>query len=84
MPMSEKPSFGQKLAELEKITAQVEDGEVDLDKGLKQVERGMQLLKELKHRLGEVENDFKEIKRKYQPEDEPSGGPPAGNEEIPF
>lgn len=57
--------FGAKLKELEAITAQLDQGEVDLDDGLAKFERGMELVAELRKYLGEATNRVEQIKQKY-------------------
>ena len=66
--MSPKPSkkinFAEAFAELEKITQWFEREDIDLEQGLEKFERGLELAKQLKERLGEVENKVKQIKVK--------------------
>ncbi|HEU0050611.1 MAG TPA: exodeoxyribonuclease VII small subunit [Patescibacteria group bacterium] len=57
--------FGKGFDELEQIAAWFEKGEPDLDKGIAQFERAMELASVLKSRLREAENRVKEIKMKY-------------------
>jgi len=53
--------------ELEKITQWFDSEEhLDLDKGLKQFERGLELASLLKEKLSEVENKVVEIKKKFE------------------
>src|SRR5260221_8741203 len=81
--------FGRQLAELEAIAAALENGDVDLEHGLQQFKRGMELVTTLKARLQEVENQVKLVKRQYEvqpaadsrpdePEPEPEAQPKAG------
>ena len=59
-------NFTEAFDELEKITEWFDSEEnLDLDKGLKQFERGLELAGELKKKLGEVENKVEEIKKKF-------------------
>lgn len=61
-----KLNFGEAFAELEQITEWFDSEEnLDLDKGLKQFERGLELAGELKKKLNEVENKVEEIKEKF-------------------
>ena len=65
---SKKPSinFAKAFEELEKITQWFDSEEqLDLDLGLKQFERGLELASELKKKLSEVENKVEEIKKKF-------------------
>ncbi|MBD3300657.1 MAG: hypothetical protein GF347_04875 [Candidatus Moranbacteria bacterium] len=37
--------------------------EIDVEKGLNNVKKGVKLVKQCKKRLGEIENEFKELKK---------------------
>jgi len=66
--MTKKQSFdfAKSFQELEKITEWFDSEEqMDLDKGLVQFERGLELASELKKKLSEVENKVVEIKHKF-------------------
>lgn len=66
MPPKKKTfNFAKAFEELETITEWFESEEVDLDEGLKKFERGLELAKQCKEKLGEVENKVKEIKEKF-------------------
>jgi exodeoxyribonuclease VII small subunit len=54
--------FAKAFAELEDIAAWFEEGEPDLDEGMKRYERASELAKALKGKLDEAENRIKEIK----------------------
>lgn len=59
--------FAKSFEELEKITQWFDSEEhLDLDKGLKQFERGLELASLLKQKLSEVENKVVEIKQKFE------------------
>jgi exodeoxyribonuclease VII small subunit len=59
--------FAKSFEELEKITQWFDSEEhLDLDKGLKQFERGLELASLLKQKLSEVENKVSEIKQKFE------------------
>lgn len=59
--------FAKSFEELEKITQWFDSEEhLDLDKGLKQFERGLELASLLKEKLSEVENKVVEIKKKFE------------------
>lgn len=70
--MTKKPitvDFAKSFEELEKITQWFDSEEhLDLDKGLKQFERGLELASLLKQKLSEVENKVTEIKKKFESE----------------
>ncbi|MBI1908379.1 exodeoxyribonuclease VII small subunit [Candidatus Uhrbacteria bacterium] len=60
-----KLKFAEAFAELEAITAWFEQGDVDLDEGLKKFERGLALAKTCKGALADVENKVVELKKKF-------------------
>ncbi len=62
---NKKQSFQSAFEELEKITAAFEAGDIDLDKGLKEFERGLELAAFLKKQLAEVGNRVEVIKKKF-------------------
>jgi len=51
--------------ELEEIAAWFEEGDGDLDQGLKKFERAMMVAETLKKRLDEAENTIQEIKKRF-------------------
>jgi exodeoxyribonuclease VII small subunit len=60
-------NFAKAFEELEEITAWFDSEEnLDLDKGLKKFEKGLELASELKKKLSEVENKVEEIKNKFE------------------
>ncbi len=52
---AEELSFGDGLAELEKIVASLESGELDLEESLARYERGVALLRQLQARLTDAQ-----------------------------
>ncbi len=58
-------SFAKAFEELEKITQAFEKGSFDLDDGLKQFERGLELAAVLKKKLSDIENKVEVIKKKF-------------------
>lgn len=59
--------FAKTFEELEQITKWFDSEEqVDLDKGLKQFERGLEIASILKEKLSEVENKVIEIKKRFE------------------
>jgi exodeoxyribonuclease VII small subunit len=61
-----KLNFVESFKELEDITEWFDSEEnLDLDKGLKKFERGLELAGELKKKLSEIENRVEEIKEKF-------------------
>lgn len=65
LAMSKDQSFAKSFEELEKITQSFERGTFDLDEGLKQFERGLELAGILKKKLADVENKVEVIKKKF-------------------
>ncbi len=64
--MTAKKSFAKDFEELEHITQWFDSqDQLDLDLGLKQFERGLELASQLKKKLSEVENKVEEIKQKF-------------------
>jgi len=51
--------------ELEKITAEFEGGDIDLEKGVPKFKRGLELAKFLKEKLSKIENEIEEIKSNF-------------------
>lgn len=65
--MSEdKFNFSKGYEELEKIVADFESRELDLEKDLPQFERGLKLANKLQKRLKEIENRVIEIDKKFR------------------
>lgn len=61
---TKKLNLKDKLSELEQIASWFEkQKDVDVEEGLKRVKEGAILIKDLKERLKEVENEFEEIKK---------------------
>ena len=58
-------NFGQKLVELEQLTAWFESDQLDLDAGLAKFERGMVLVAELRAGLAQAENKIEKIKAQF-------------------
>ncbi|NQV88810.1 MAG: exodeoxyribonuclease VII small subunit [Parcubacteria group bacterium] len=66
MTKKKEVNFAKAFEELEQITQWFDSEEnLDLDKGLKQFERGLELAGELKEKLSEVENKVNDIKEKF-------------------
>lgn len=64
--------FSSSLAELAKINEWFAGENTDLDEGLSQFKRGMTLIKDCRTRLKKVENEFREVRARYEdkpPED---------------
>lgn len=62
--MSKKQTIKESLKKLEDITQWFEEGEdLDVEEGLKKAKEGVVIIKELKQRLKDVENEFEEITR---------------------
>lgn len=62
--MTKKINIKEKLGKLEEIASWFEkQKDVDVEEGLKRVKEGNVLIKELRERLAEVENEFEELKK---------------------
>ena len=62
--MAKKINIKESLGKLEQIVSWFEkQAEVDVELGLEKVKEGAVLIKDLKGRLKEVENEFEEIKK---------------------
>ncbi len=66
MPPKKKNStdFAKSFKELEELAKWFEQGEPDVDQGIKKFERAMDLAKVLKARLSSAENTIREIRLK--------------------
>lgn len=70
MEQKDKNKIGASLKKLNDIVAWFEDQEdVDVEEGLRKVREGAELIKDLKGRLAEVENEFTEIKKELADSD---------------
>ena len=66
-------NLNQNLKRLSEITEWFDhQEEIDVEEGLKKVKEAVVLIKASKSRLKEVENEFEEIKKEIEPEDEKS------------
>ncbi len=64
MKKDDKETISQSLGKLEKIIEWFdEQSEVQVEEGLKRVREGAVLIKDLRGRLKEVENEFEELKK---------------------
>jgi exodeoxyribonuclease VII small subunit len=68
MPGTKQFNFTDSYEELEKIVAEFESREIDLEKDLPRFERGLQLASQLQKRLKQIENKVVEIEKKFAPE----------------
>ena len=67
----EKLNLSESLKKLEEITEWFNDQqEVDVEKGLEKVKEGVQLVKASRARLQEVENEFEDVKKDLEENDE--------------
>lgn len=67
MVEDKKIKISESLSKLEEIVEWFEKQEdVDVEEGLKKVKEGAGIIKVLKARLAEVENEFNEIKRELE------------------
>jgi exodeoxyribonuclease VII small subunit len=70
MAATKKFSFTSSYKELEKIVADFESRELDLEKDLPKFERGLELAHKLQKRLKEIENKVVEIDNKFSEADD--------------
>ena len=65
--MSKTPfNFTKSYEELERIVAEFETGNIDLERDLPKFEKGLKIAKECKDRLKELENQVKKIEKTFQ------------------
>lgn len=65
--MEKKESISKLLADLESAIGWFEkQKDIDLEEGLKKVREGAGLIKELKKRLKDVENEFNDLKKELE------------------
>ncbi len=65
MSASKPKSFAKAFEELETVAQWFEQGDPDVDEGLKKFERGLELAAFCKAKLAEVENKVKDIEAKF-------------------
>ena len=65
-PTKKETTFKTAFEELEKIAEKFEGEEVDLEKGLQDFERGLELASICKKKLGALEARVKEIQEKFE------------------
>ncbi|HCC84266.1 MAG TPA: exodeoxyribonuclease VII small subunit [Candidatus Pacebacteria bacterium] len=65
-PKTTQPTLNTAFNELEKIVAQFEHDEIDLEQSLPKFKRGLELAQFLKTRLGELENEIKTVKAEFE------------------
>lgn len=71
MKKEEKETISRSLGKLEKIIEWFdEQSEVQVEEGLKKVREGAVLIKDLRGRLKEVENEFQELKKDLNDDEE--------------
>ncbi len=61
----EKISFGKSLEELEKITVELESGDIGLEESMQKFEKGLIVAEKLKKYLNETENTITTMKKKF-------------------
>ena len=71
MTDNKKENIGGKLGKLEEIVEWFEaQKEIDVEKGLLKVKEGAALIKNLRKRMQVVQNEFQEIKKELEEEEE--------------
>jgi len=83
---SEIQNLNNNLKRLSEITEWFENQEeIDVEEGLKKVKEAVGLIKASKERLKAVENEFEEIKKEVDIEQDKEGGPDeVDTKDIPF
>ena len=83
---SEIQNLNNNLKRLSEITEWFENQEeIDVEEGLKKIKEAVSLIKVSKERLKAVENEFEEIKKEVDIEQDKEGGPDEVNtKDIPF
>ena len=61
----EKVNFAKSFEQLSKIVDDLESGDIDLDKALKEYEEGLKIVQACKKKLEEVGNKVEVIREKY-------------------
>ena len=65
--MSDKEKIKKTLSKLEEITRWFESrDDIDVEEALKRVREGSVLIRDLKKRISQVENEFREIKKDFE------------------
>ncbi len=62
---TENIEFSKAFQELEKLSQEFEQGDLDLETSIKKFERGVELAEVCKKRLSEVENSVKKIQESF-------------------
>jgi exodeoxyribonuclease VII small subunit len=90
-PAPEEQSFGEALAELDQIVAQLEGGQLELEDSMARYERGVGLLKSLQTRLAEAQQKVTmligELEEEAGSDEAPAApvtAPGLTSEEVPF
>ena len=83
---SEIQNLNNNLKRLSEITEWFENQEeIDVEEGLKKIKEAVSLIKVSKERLKAVENEFEEIKKEVDIEQDKEGGPDeVDTKDIPF
>lgn len=70
MADKEKFNFAKGYKELEKLVADFESREIDLEKDLPKFERGLELASKLQKRMSEIENKVINIDKRFNEQDD--------------
>jgi len=87
----QEQSFGEALAELDRIVTQLEGGQLELEDSIARYERGVTLLRALQAKLADAQQKVTMLIGELE-EESTAGGPagpaplaaPADGEEVPF
>lgn len=81
---NQKIDFSEAIKELEEINGWFQEEEINLDEGLTKFRRGLDLIKQCKERLKQVENEFIEINKEYGTKEEPESSEKTEDKNLPF
>jgi exodeoxyribonuclease VII small subunit len=70
MPAKEKENLKDVLAKLDKIVADLNSKDVDVEKGLEKFKEGVALVKTARERLKKAENEFISLKEELEEDSE--------------
>ncbi len=73
-PAPDAQSFGEALAELDRIVAELEGGQLELEESLSQYERGVALLRALQGKLADAQQKVTMLMGELASEDDELGG----------
>lgn len=70
MPKKESKKYGDMLNEVEEIIEGLGEGQVDLDEMIGDIERGYELIKSMRERLGDARERVESLRESYEEDEE--------------